>query len=286
MRYGGYRKTTANALSKFTARTKRKRTGNATKVKYQRPTAQNQRRQILSNAVAIKRLAARTLPKQIYCDWQYASALFATLDAGNFTRTWGCFPLTDFTQFGQVLRQDQNVLVSSTTFVRNLGLNLRYILGLSSYAQFNVWIVTPRRDAADRDWPAQIASGLDPISPTEYVEGPNAFNMRLNPALFKVHFASYRTLTETTLFQGSLPLAPAGNPLTTFAKGGVNIKCKINARAPVRGQTWRELPYMALPYYQRYFLLVSIVQNAPEAVQLNAGAQFNFDQVATTINAS
>jgi len=41
---------------------------------------------------------------------------------------------------------------------------------------------------------------------------------------------------------------------------------------------------MNKPYYDRYFLLVAIVQNAPSAVQLNGGAQFAYDQLATTIN--
>lgn len=286
MPYGRYKKTTTNALGKYTARTKRKRTANATKVKFQRPTARNQRKQIMSNALAIKHLRRVCLPKQVYCDWQLTSAIFATLDAGNFTRTWGCVPLTNFPGWSQCLRQDDNVGESSTTFVRNLSLNLRYILGNSSYANFNVWIVTPRKDANDRDWPAQINSGVDPVSPTEFTESPNAFNMRLNSALFKVHFASYRTLTETTLFQAVNPNFPAGNPNTTWAKGSVNIKCNINVRQPIRSGSWRQLLYNALPYYQRYYMLVCIVQNAPADVQLNTGAQFTFDQLATTINSS
>lgn len=274
-------------LGKFASRHRRRtRTSNATKVKYQAPTAFNQRKQILDNAKGIKRLYELTLPKQVYCDWQYASTLFATLDAGNYTRTWGCFPLMSFSNWGQCLRQDDNVTESSTTFVQRLSINLRYILGNSSYANFNVWVVSPRKDATDRDWPAEIAAGTVPQQPTEYIEGPNAFNMRLNSGLFKVHFASYRTLTETTLFQAVQPNFPAGNPDTTWAKGQCNISCRAAIRNPSRSNSWRQLPYQALSNHQQYYLLVCIVQNAPDTVQLNTGAQFNFDQLATTTNAS
>lgn len=279
-----YKRVTTTRLGKFTARMKRKRTANATKIKYQAPTAKNQRKQILTNANAIRRLYRVAMPKQVYCDWQLVGQQFARLDAGNYTTTWQAFPLMSVLDWQAVLRQDDNVVESSTTMVQRLCLNLRYILGQSSWANFNVWIVTPRKDAANRDPTAEIAAGNIPVQFVDYIEGPNAFCLRLNPALYKVHFASYRTLTETTLFQSALPLAPAGNPNTTWAKGQANIRCNAKLRSPTGGDAWKSLPYMAIPYYQRYFLLVAIVQNAPQAVGVNLGAQFAFDQLATTIN--
>ena len=54
---------TDNALRKFTPKSKRRRTSNMTKVKYQKPTRDNQRDQIMSNAVAIKRLYKIAMPK-------------------------------------------------------------------------------------------------------------------------------------------------------------------------------------------------------------------------------
>lgn len=279
-----YKRVTTTRLGKFTARTKRRRTANTTKIKYQAPTARNQRKQIMTNASAIRRLYQVAMPKQVYCDWQLVGQQFARLDAGNYTTTWQAFPLMSVLDWQACLRQDDNVVESSTTMVQRLCLNIRYILGLSSWAQFNVWIVTPRKDAANRDPTAEIAAGSNPVQFVDYIEGPNAFCLRLNPALYKVHFASYRTLTETTLFQAALPLAPAGNPNTTWAKGQANIKCNAKIRSPTGGDSWKSLPYMAQPYYSRYFLLVAIVQNAPAAVGLNGGAQFAFDQLATTIN--
>ena len=276
--------TRTNSLGKFTARRGRKRTSNVVKVKYEAPTAKNQRNQIMRNAKTLAKISKKVLSSRVFCDWQFVGQLYAKLDAGNYTTTWGAFPLMDTNSWRAVLRMDENVAEGSATFIQRLSINLRYTLGLSSWAQFNVWVVTPRKDAADRDPAGEIAAGNNPIQFIDYIEGPNAFNLRINPATYKVHFASYRTLTETTLFQGALPLAPAGNPNTTWAKGQVNVPCKTRVRAPTGGTPWKEVTYMNKPYYDRYFLLVAIVQNAPSAVQLNGGAQFAYDQLATTIN--
>lgn len=280
--------TTKGALRKYTAKKKKARTSTTTMVKYQKPTARNQRKQIMRNARDIKRMYKSVLGNRVFCDWQYVGQLNAALDTAGFTRTWGCFPLTDFNLWGAVMRQDQNVAESSTTYVRNMQLNFRYQLKASSWAQYNVFIVTPRKDAAGNDVPTRIKNGQFPQSGVEYIEGPDAFNFRLNPAVFKVHFASYRTLTETTLF---LPAQqPAGNPFTTYAKGQANVKCGINVRFPVNlsyptppSNPWKDLPYMQQAYHKRYFLLVCIVADGSAGTPATT-AQFTFDQLATTIN--
>ena len=281
--------TTKGTLRKYTAKKKKARTSTTTLAKYQKPNARNQRRQIMRNARDIKRIYKSVLRDRVFCDWQYVGQLNAVYDSGGFTRTWGCFPLTDYSLWGAVLRQDQNVAESSTTYVRNMQLNFRYQLRGSSWAQYNVFIVTPRKDAAANDVPTRIKNGNPPQAGVEYIEGPDAFNFRLNPAVFKVHFASYRTLTESTLFSAASP--PTGNPLTTFAKGQANVKCGINVRFPVNvsyptppSNPWKELPYMQQAYHKRYFLLVCIVSDAVQGVATTA--QFTFDQLATTINDS
>lgn len=282
--------TTKSALRKYTAKRKKPRTSTTTMVKYQKPTARNQRKQIMRNARAVKRLQQAVLSNRVFCDWQYVGQLAAALDPSGFTRTWQCWPLTDFTRWGAVMRQDQNVVESSTTYVRNMQLNFRYQLKASSWAQYNVFIVTPRKDAAGNDVPTRIANNDFPQAGVEYIEGPDAFNFRLNPAVFKVHFASYRTLTETTFL---LPAQqPAGNPITTYAKGQANVKCGINVRFPVNinypkppSQPWKQLPYMQQAYYKRYFLLVCIVADGSAGTPATT-AEFTFDQLATTINDS
>lgn len=279
--------TTKGALRKYTAKKKKARTATTTMVKYQKPTARNQRKQIMRNARDIKRMYKAVMGNRVFCDWQYVGQLNSAIDPTGFARTWACFPLTDFSGWGAVMRRDDNVAESSTTYVRNMQLNFRYQLKASSWAQYNVFIVTPRKDAANNDVPTRIKNNDFPQAGVEYIEGPDAFNFRLNPAIFKVHFASYRTLTETTLF---LPAQqPAGNPFTTFAKGQANVKCGINVRIPVNigaASSWRDLPYMQQAYYKRYFLLVCIVSNQNAGVTPANTAEFTFDQLATTVNDS
>lgn len=279
-----HRAVSTNNISKFTAKKKRKRTANTTKIRYQRPTAHNQRSQIMRNARTISKMYKAVMTKRVWCDYQLLGTLFATLDAGNYTTSWGAWALTDFSNWSAVLRQDSNVDESSSTFLKRLSLNLRYSLNNSSWAQYNVWIVTPRKDAANLDPVASINAGQPPVIGDDFIEGPNGFNMRLNSAKFKVHFASYRTLTETTLFQNALPLAPAGNPSTTWSKGAANLHPNCNYRLPATSAPWSTLPYMQQPYYSRYILLVSVVQNAPQQAQPQTGARFDFDQLATTVN--
>lgn len=278
----GYRRVTAGTQRKYVAKSRRKRAATTTLAKYQKPTARNQRTQIMRNARDIKRLYASVLTNRVFCDWQYVGQVNATFDAAGYTTTWGCFPLTRFASWNSVLRKDANVLESSTTFVRNMNINMRYALKRSSYAQFNVWIVTNRKYAASRDWPSEISGGADPIQGTDYIEGPEAFALRLNSNLFKVHFASYKTLTETTLFEEApSPPLTAGNPSTTWSKGTANIKCNMKVRNPTSTDPWTEHSYMQQPYYKRYFLLVAVVALTPSD---GFNAQFDFDMLATTIN--
>ena len=279
------RTTTAEPLRKYTAKPKRKRVANTTKVKYQRPTAKNQQRQIMANARMVTKLYKAAMTKRVFCDWQYVGQAKCPLpDPSGFSRNWFCFPLTDFGQWGPVLRRDDNVTDSSTTFVQRMQINMRYNLKGASWAQYNVFIVTPRKDAANNDIVARIAAGQVPQAGVEYVEGPDAFNFRLNPAVYKVHYASYKTLTQTTLF---LPAQqPSGNPFTTWSKGQATVKCGINVRMPVLSEPWTSLPYMQQAYYKRYFMLVCIVNDANAGISQLQTAEFNFDQLATTINDS
>lgn len=280
---GGRGGTTASSLRKYTAKPKRKRTSTVAKVRFQRPTARNQQRQILANARIVAKLHKAAMANRVFCDWQFVGQCRANPpDPTGFNRDWFCFPLTEFSQWGPVLRRDQNVAESSTTYVQRMVINMRYQLQASSWAQYNVFIVTPRKDAAANDVPVRFAAGQFPQNGVEYVEGPDAFNFRLNPAVFKVHYASYKTLTQNTLF---LPANnPAGNPFSTWDKGQATVKAGINVRMPVLGQPWTSLPYMQQAYYKRYFMLVCIVSDANAGTGQARTAEFTFDSLATTVN--
>lgn len=281
-------------LKKYTKKRTKHRVANTTKVKYQPPTARNQKKQIMSNAFAIKKLYKMALPKQVYCDWQYVGQMrSAGYDPSGYTKEWFCLPLTDYANWGQVMRRDQLAAESSTTYIRNMTVNMRYNLLKSSYCQYNVFICTSRRDSSNTDWPVRIGTGAAgyPVILDDYIEGPNAWNMRLNPSIFKVHYAEYKTLTESTLTLPSVPTTGAGNPWSTWAKGQVTLSCKSNVRKPssvsgAAAKSWRTVPYMQQPYYKRYFMLVCMVAQHPSGVGVGGACEFTFDSLSTTINSS
>lgn len=284
----GYGRVTGNTLRKFTAKSKRKRTNNATKVRYQRPTARNQQKQIMANARVINRLNKAVFGSRVYCDWRNLGNMFAIPDAaGGISRTWFCIPLTGVSAWSACLRADQNVAVASTTYVRNIRLNLRMALQQSNYAFVNIWVVTPRKDQSARDSVAAIGAGTYPIANIDYVEGATGANLTLNSAIWKVHYCKYRTMTETSLGEAApSPPFPAGNPDTTWGKCQVNIPCKMKIRNPTSATPWTQLPYMQLPYYQRYELLVQVLEQSPAGTGANLSARVDWDFIATTINDS
>lgn len=281
-----YGRTRANPLSKFTAKSKRKRTNNATRVRWQPPSARNQQRQILSNARTINKLNRAVFGNRVYCDWQAFGQFNTQVNStGALTRSWFCAPLTDFPSWNAVLRADQNVIAASTTFVQRLQLNMRLTLQQSNFAFFNIFVVSLRKDQNARDTPAQIAAGNDPFIVADFVESPQGNNIRLNSAIWKVHYAKYRTLTETTLGEAApSPPFTAGDPTTTYGKCQVNLPVKFLVRKPQNGEPWKNTGYMNLPYYQRYQLLVQILQQSPASTVQNNAARLDWDMLGTTIN--
>lgn len=281
----GRKSTRANTLRRFTAKSRRKRTSNVSRIRFQRPTARHQQNQILANARTISKLNKAVFGNRIYCDWRYQGQMNAILDQGNVSKTWFCIPLTNFPGWDAVLRADQNVVVSSTTYIQRMQLNLRLFLQQSDYAFFNIFVVTLRKDQNARDTPLSISTGNNPVNNVDYIASPEGANIRLNSAIWKVHYAQYRTLTETTLLEaGPSPPLMAGNPMTTYGKAQVNIPLKMKVRNPTSGTPWKDLGYMQLPYYQRYQLLVEIQQNAAEGVAQNLGARLDWDALFTSIN--
>lgn len=106
-----------NALRGNTRSTRTRRRGGArrsslTKTRYQPPTARNQKRQILSNQSAIKRLQRTTRRHMIYTDWQ----LLTTIQPIN--NSWTVQWLCNFPQWASVLRGDQGVTRGTHTFLK------------------------------------------------------------------------------------------------------------------------------------------------------------------------
>lgn len=245
---------TFNRLSRRKSNIRRKGTSTTTRAKYAPKTARVNRSLIKSNAYAIQAVK-RMIPPPIYTDYQYS---------GGYAPLIGTAPNPFFAiqqaqlmtpnLWAEVLRQDPNVVAASSTLVKRMQINLRYSLGEANWCQITTFVVSIRKDAANRVInQAELVSGEDYI----YSGAQQQLNPRLNPAVFKVHYVRDVSLMSNA-WQTSAATAGnstfAGNPNTTFAKGQVNMKPNFRLRQPT-GTRWRIMDQSQLVPSQRLFLL-------------------------------
>ena len=274
------------SLSKFRARRTKKRTSVLAKAKYKPRTTRANRTLIESNALAI-RAVKRMLPPPIRCDFQLSGVLYSdTQPSPSFSTNYEVVPLMDPANWRACLRQDDAVPDSSTTRVLRMQMNLRYHLFSSNWAQFTMFVVTVRKDSADRE----ITSNSLQIQ-NDYINSVGSdMNVRVSPQLFKVHATRNVSLTKNTFEQrpvvsGTTPAA--FNPATTWKTGQVNIKMGINIRNPNRVQPWKDMEIEQFSPNQRYYLLCFFTQQADVAPGTQAaGARLEYDALFTTYNAS
>lgn len=250
------------------------------KIRYQAPTARNQRSQIMANARFIAKHCNQIRKHRVWTDWQNMNEAVFT------TGEWNSFRLTDFSTWNPVLRQDPGVnRIQSHTFVDRLVINMRVSLYAAQSSVVSVFIVSPRKSFANRD-----PVILPPELTAEYIYPVNnpGYNVRINSNVWKVHAVKYMTLTTNGLDNppgGGTPEI-AGNPFTTYRKWQVTIPCKFGVTCPIQPSvgvdTWKDTAFDMLPYYNRYFIMVY-----NQTVQGTGSADspfFTFDSLATCIN--
>lgn len=281
-------RTTFNRLSQKRATTRRKRTGVIKRAKYAPKTARTNRALIKSNAYAIRAIK-RIMPKPIYTDWQYSATQFADAPDTSFSETLKVAQLMSPAQAGialwePVLRQDVNVTESSATKVLRMQMNLRYRLGVSNWCQYTVFVVSIRKDAVDK-----VINQASLVKDQDYITNlGDDFNVRLNPAVFKVHYCRNVSLCKNAWVSPAFTAGTselAGNPQTTMAKGQVNMKLNFNIRQPVQGTSWTAMNQAQFGPSQRLFLLSFMVQQT-DTPDPNNVARVNFDALYTCYNAS
>lgn len=257
-------------------RTTRKGVSNSIKVRYQKPSARNQQKQILSNARTLARHAKLLQQHKIYTDWQFSSPCVPAISGD-----WSVQRLTDFTAWTSVLRQDPIVAGKSHTFVLRSQINIRCDLGNKDFAAFNVFIVTKRKNANQYD-PFTTSPSLG----EEYIENAQqqGFNLRLNPSVYKVHYAKYATLTQNSLFNAAVPTQTVGMPTSSYRKMQVNLPLKMSVTQPalhgLGTGPWLDMHFENLPPYHQYFLMVNASWGGTGAI----APSLNFDQLATCVN--
>lgn len=271
---------TFNSQRKRKSSAKRRRTSNVTRIKYGKTSAGAQKRQIMSNAVAIARVK-KMLPPPVYSDWQLRGEMRSVPDTTGFSLSYSTVPLMDPNSWQNVLRQDPNVANAVTTKLLRMSINFRYVLRQSQRAQMSLFIVTLRKDAVNKN-----IGGL--IDGEDYVRGFEGYQVRLNPSVFKVHYA--RDVSLSANGWDTQPFSAGGLTLTsnsyfTFKKGQVNLKCNHQIREPTGIQPWKDMTIDNFGYYQKYWLLCFFYQFAPLVTDVSAVASVEYDALMTTYNA-
>lgn len=251
-----------SALKDYTKRKVRRRSNIATRAKYQRPTAQNQKRQIVSLARRVSLNTKAIRSQRVYTDYQFADNLAETtgivtdLQGGH----WQGYALTDFTQWKPVLRQDTNAQESSKTFCMRMQMNCRVDIGdVLQIAYINLFVVSLRRDATDVVilTPPPIGAISQLTLNDDFVEGSSnqGVNVRLNPARFKVHACKYITLLPNTPTTPITAGFSVGNPYSTWRKWQWNVPLKFNVRTSASTRPWLKLNFDDMAHYQKFYLL-------------------------------
>ena len=248
---------TFNRMSKKKSYVRKRRTSVVTRSKFQKPTARNQKSQIMDNAYAIRTLR-RLVGPAVYTDWQYSSGQSPLLSvAPNPYFGITSAELMSPNLWNGVLRQDDNVTDASSTLVKRMQINLRYSLGASNWCQITCFVVSIRKDAANR-----VINQAGLTAGEDYIFSQNAqdynFNPRLNSNVFKVHYVRNISLTAGVWLENAVPAGGtnfSGNPQTTFAKGQVNMNLNYRIRQSVQGLQWRDMTQAQFAPSQRLFLL-------------------------------
>jgi len=267
-------------LSVNMPQTKRKYSKTVAKARYGSTSPAAQQRLILSNAKAIRSMQRLQQPS-MYCDWQLAGELAATASiTGSFTQTVLAQDLMQTGVWNAVMRKDTNVVTSSATLVKRMQLNMRMDLSGANYAQFSVFVVSLRENAA-----ALIPSGVSLTKGIDYIDSTQDFNVRLNAANFKIHYQKYVSLTAGGWLQPQTIAGEEtffGNPETTFEKCQANMSPNVDLRNPTNTQ-WKQLTSFQLKPEDRRYLLVFITQQAP-ANPAPGVPSLKYDLLCTTVN--
>jgi len=283
------------ALQKAGGARKRRRTASVgTRAKYAAKNPRVNRSLIRGNAAAISKIRD-LLPKPLICDWNQRNSIpcSPSTSANPVTFVTNGRALTDFSQWRAVLRTSDVVPRKAQTRVLRMQMNIRYSLNASWWTNISLFIVTLRKDVSSRNPLGTNVLEVD----TDYIANrlgladDPAFEtgVRLNPAYFKVHYTR-----NVTMAQGGFLIPPTqiggedavGNPMTTYRKGQVTLKMRMNVRNPRNAGSWRDLEFEDLPYYNRYYLLTCVTQQATVGTTAAASVIIDTDLLCTTMNAS
>lgn len=225
----------------------RRRGSVSSRIRYQRPSARNQKRQLRS--VAKIALANRRMlnANKVYTDW------FLNQQVVQADGLWRSFELTSPTAFQAGNREDADFIVSQNAFFRNMIFEW-YCSSQDkiSTVSFDMYIVSLRSSAAN--WqPGTYPSGVWQDG-NEYTSAGNNNSAFVNSGIFKIHWAKQLHISPKKYSTDPSVDDQTGNPFATYRNGKVNLKLNFKVRSPA-GLTWKNLPMSALPPNQRMYFI-------------------------------
>ncbi len=247
------------------------------RVRYQKPSARNQRSQIKSLARIAVRNSKLIRAQQTFTDY---------ITGG--TATYGfpsqqIFDLMDIASWTPTLRQNLDVITQQRTYIRNMHFNwFMETQAVNNLTQTTMFLVSLRPTAST--WTP--AAGL--IENQEWASQGTQNAVVLNSGIFKVHWTRHWTTFPTTAdgynpggpLDGANLLVPNGDPSDRIRKGRINIKSRYSIRAPAAGP-WKQMTAAQLPPHRRLYFLIFANQATPLATQ----SSFNWGLKVTCVNA-
>lgn len=257
----------------YSRRSRHRRAGrrvSVAKVKYQKPSARNQKAQILSNKLQLNKLARTMKRNVIYTDWAL------TNNYGLISGEWFCQPLNSPGDWSPMLRTSASMQLSQSSFFESARVYFAlYGTGIGT-THANLFIVSPASESADRN---PFVSG--PAIYKEYIASTDGAQcITLNRDVFKVHH--HKSILLTTVDPGigiptTAPVQFPGDPRTTYYKWGTGYKAGFKIAAPTglmdtggvyQAQNWRTVQIEQLPYSRRFYFICLIKTDNPGGAQL------------------
>lgn len=228
-----------------TRRPRRRRASVRTRIRYQRPSARNQRSQLATIAKMALRNSKMLNSTKIYTDW------FQNANVTGTDTVWNATPLMEFRFWDAGNRQDAAVSEIQSAYLRNMVLEWTFQSYLKNRAlEVDIFVVSLRSSSST--WVPQTEP-TGSLGPDDFKEMGFNNAPQLNSGIFKVHYHKHMRLFPVN-FQATNVLEYSGNPLTTYRRGQVNLKLGYKARSP-DGTAWKELEQGMLPARQRLYLL-------------------------------
>lgn len=224
-------------------RFRRRAGGLKTRIKYQRPTARVQKSQLATLArIALKN--QQMLRNSVtYTDW------FDRVSTSVTGSAWAAYALMDPVSWDPGLRQDADVLVSQSCFVRNMVFEYNINCAEKNQAsQWDMFIVTIRPSATE--WQPVATPSGDLLAGVDFAEMGLTNAPQLNSGKFKVLWHKHMRIWPRK--NASDVLTYSGNPYSTRKEGKVNLKLNVKIRAP-SALSWKSQSINNLPARQRVY---------------------------------